>query len=855
MALKESGVRLIAAGYDDYIQKLQQINKLHQEAFSTKPAQEYNKEKEKADKNTNKFAGGLGKLAKLAKIAGVALGAMKLAQFAKDSALVAARAETLRVVLGQVGKQAGYSEEQIAFALKSTKAMGITTTAAAQSLTQMVQANIEWTNSSKLARLAQDAAVIANINSSEAFSRLVTGIQRGNTLMLRTMNINVDFQAAYREMAATLGKTREELTGVEEVQARVNAVMKAGEAIAGSYEAAYETVGKGLTSVARLQQDAQEAWGELFKPLLKVRVEMEKKFFKALARVGEGLKGVAQILDKTVAPGFDAAGKSLGSFINEFLRIREGEDIWDQMARGAHDWSRVIAQAGAMANALILTLERRFGDAAKTVSEFWRALTAGDVQGMQKALSSAGRRGGESFGDEFARTFQSELAGAMEKYDIAFTPFEELGIVAEASLEKATSAVDRNIEALKKQQGQLQNQAEALQKVEDIYRDYNDAIAEANEEIAEERVEFARKVAKEEEKLLQRHQKDLANLAEDANEKRIELIQEAGRKRVDEEKKRNLELEQEARRYELSRLQSLRRFTLEETRLRASGDILGLIRLREDFALQQKETQENRQLELKEETETQQAKQSAQAEDLQLRLQKLKEETAKQRQEVIAAYHEDLAEMQVSNAEKRAEMEKAHQERLQDAIKARNEDIADLGRALQEEGKLTKEGMEVIAGEITKVFGDEGAGSALIEGWSERAQSAVVQAVGNIQAQIQALNEAITTLEEGGTITTTSTGRPFSSLRTRGRRRRGVGMREGGAGIVTGPASFDVEPGVREAYSFVPLPASGVLNVQMSGGFDITGAEGASPGTVDVAVERMVATLEEAVQRFRRGGQ
>jgi hypothetical protein len=851
MALKESGVRLIAAGYEDYIQKMQQINKAHQQAFNQQPVQDYNKGMASAEKATGKLSGTMSKVAKVAKIAAVALGAMKLAQFAKDSAMVAARAETLRVVLKQVGTQAGYSEEQIAFALKSVKAMGITTAAAAQSLVQMAQANVEWADASKLARLAQDAAVIANINSSEAFNRLITGMQRGNTIMLRTMGLNVDFQKAYQETANTLGKTKDELTEAEMAQARVNAVMKAGEAIAGSYEAAYETVGKGLTSLPRLIEDAQEAWGELFKPLLKVRVEMEKKLWKALGTVGEGMKGLAQIIDKTLLPGLGEAGDSVGSFIDKLLGIREGEDIWDQMARGAHDWSRVIAQAGAIANAFIITIEQQFSRAAKTVSDFWRALTTGDIEGLRVSAE----RGGKSFGDTFAENFQTQLAEAMEKYDIAFTPFEELGDVAETSLEKATSAVDRNIEALRKQQAQLQNQAEALEQVEDIYRDYNEAIAEANEEIAEERVEFARKAAKAEQKLLQRHQKDLAQLAEDADEKRAELIQEANQKRVEEEKKVNLELEQERRRYELSQLQSLRRFTLEETRLRASGDILGLIRLREDYALQQKEAQENRQLELKEEQETQQAKQASQAEDLQQRLQKLQEETAKQRQEVIAAYHEELAEMQVSNAEKRAEMEKAHQERLQDAIAARNEDIADLGRALQEEGKLTKEGMEVIADEIAKVFGDEGAGSALIEGWSERAQNAVVLAVGNIQSQIQALDEAITTLEEGGRPNVTATGVPFSSLRTRGRQRRGVGMRTGGAGIVTGPASFDVEPGVREAYSFVPLPASGVLNVQMSGGFDITGAEGATPGTVDTAVERMVVTLEEAVRRFRRGGQ
>ncbi len=79
-------------------------------------------------------------------------------------------------------------------------------------------------------------------------------------------------------------------------------------------------------------------------------------------------------------------------------------------------------------------------------------------------------------------------------------------------------------------------------------------------------------------------------------------------------------------------------------------------------------------------------------------------------------------------------------------------------------------------------------------------------------------------------------------------------MRHGGSGIVTGPAIFEVEPGVKEAYSFTPVPNTSQLNVNMTGGFNITGAEGASPGVVDEAVRRMVDSLEEAVHGVRVRG-
>jgi len=123
-----------------------------------------------------------------------------------------------------------------------------------------------------LARIAQDAAVIGHLNSSDAFDRLVNGIARGNVLILRNIGINVNLQSAYRQMADELGKTTKELTENERVQARLNAVIDRGSDIAGTYAASMDTAGKQITSMQRYVTDLKTRFGETFNEVLTVSV-------------------------------------------------------------------------------------------------------------------------------------------------------------------------------------------------------------------------------------------------------------------------------------------------------------------------------------------------------------------------------------------------------------------------------------------------------------------------------------------------------------------------------------------------------------------------------------------------------
>jgi len=198
--------------------------------------------------------------------------ALKVGEYIKDATMLAARYETLDVVMGVVGKTAGYTKTQMDAASEGVARQGITMTESRNSVIKLVQAHIDLSNASALARIAQDAAVIGNINSSEAFERLVNGVARGNVLILRNIGINVNLQAAYAQMADSLGKSTQQLTENERVQARLNAVLERGTDIAGTYEAAMDTASKQITSMKRYTEDLKTTFGEVFTEALTIGV-------------------------------------------------------------------------------------------------------------------------------------------------------------------------------------------------------------------------------------------------------------------------------------------------------------------------------------------------------------------------------------------------------------------------------------------------------------------------------------------------------------------------------------------------------------------------------------------------------
>ncbi len=156
--------------------------------------------------------------------------------FLVDTTLTAARTKVLGTVLENVARVNGISAEAIREHEATIKGLGITTQEARMTLTRFIQAQLGVENAAKLARVAQDAGVVANINSAEALERLTHGIVTLQPEVLRQLGITISLEQEYKKFAQTAGRTVGSLTQQEKQQIGLNSVLREGQKLAGTYE-------------------------------------------------------------------------------------------------------------------------------------------------------------------------------------------------------------------------------------------------------------------------------------------------------------------------------------------------------------------------------------------------------------------------------------------------------------------------------------------------------------------------------------------------------------------------------------------------------------------------------------------
>ncbi|MDH0157371.1 DUF4214 domain-containing protein [Stutzerimonas stutzeri] len=311
----------------------------------------------RAEADLNKFSStssvverNVSSLGSTVKTVAAAFGAFKVGEQVADIVSLASRYDQLGVVMRTVGGNVGRSKVELEALDQALRETGISALQSRNNIIKMMSANIDLSKATELARLAQNAAVVANVNSSEAFERLIRGIQSAEKETLETMGLNVNFSQSYEKLAAQLGKNADQLTTTEKVQAGVNAALDAGKNIAGAYSASLDNAGKQLQSSTRYLEDFKLALGGSLQTEFSGAVEGYANSLKFLTENADAVSQVMRVglyaaAGRASAALFEAARASLAGA--SASRAQVAEEL--RLAQ-AHAASTAAALAQARAN-------------------------------------------------------------------------------------------------------------------------------------------------------------------------------------------------------------------------------------------------------------------------------------------------------------------------------------------------------------------------------------------------------------------------------------------------------------------------------------------------------------------------
>lgn len=237
-------------------------------------------------------------------------GANRVASFIQEITLLAGRVENLATAMLNIGRVNNVTAGQMYITQDAMKKLGITTQVAREIITRFAQNNLDMADSLKIARIAQDAAVVAGLNSSDTAERMMIAVQRLDTRMLRNIGILVNLRNEYQKVAIATGRYENSLSAAEKQEIVMQAVIRAGVALQGTYEKSLEDVFKQWTSLDRKIEEAQRTIGENFLPIFKVVVVVFDTFLEALTSANGTVAAFAAILLGMVA-GVTALGVAL----------------------------------------------------------------------------------------------------------------------------------------------------------------------------------------------------------------------------------------------------------------------------------------------------------------------------------------------------------------------------------------------------------------------------------------------------------------------------------------------------------------------------------------------------------------
>lgn len=304
-----------------------------------------------------------------------------------DFVNTAARTDVLNIAMQSVARSSGYMLSAVQADKKAVMELGIAEQEATQILNRFMQAQLDTADAAKLSRVAQDAAVIAGYNSSQAAEQMTEAIAKQRPELLSAFGMTRNMLEIYNDYAKTVGKTTNQLSEAEKKQAMLNYILKEGEKIAGTYEASMGAVGKQIGSLPRYWDTLKNAIAKpLALPALSVIVDGITNSLKNAISWAEINKATLQRWGQTAA---NAATLAIRGFRYVTKAVVENWAIIKIAGTALLTYAAgVKAAAGATAvfSAVSLALK---GQLAAKIPLLGLVSTAMGIYRVQMALASA----------------------------------------------------------------------------------------------------------------------------------------------------------------------------------------------------------------------------------------------------------------------------------------------------------------------------------------------------------------------------------------------------------------------------------------------------------------------------------
>lgn len=486
---------------------------------------------------------------------------MQFPKIIKSATQVAARAETLAVALRTVGGNAGYSSAQMAEFEEAMKSNGITTIQTRQALLKMAQANLDLSKASQLARVAQDAAVIAGTNSSEAFGRMIHGITTLSPLILRNLGIVVNAQYEYKQFATEMGITAQQMDYNTKQQIMLNAVLRAGERIQGTYTAAMGTAGKQAGSLARHQEEVMLALGKIAQPMYLEWIQFMTRELKALREWFDENKDSLEDLGNTLGLVVGVALDLLSALIKLtgilpdlvfkgplkllMADMDDFEERWSNLGAYAAQFFSMAAGGWAQMVTWLSEVDKVMGSVLLGLYKFAQSMMSIQRLDFEGAMSAAAS--GAIYMAEAVDRAAGAAERAMEVGDEVFLEWAYGLGALERDAEDAADGLDGLVDSM----AAIAAETEAtVAAITELNQKIGEELAEIAKQQARQNIDAAIREARRREDLARRHQERIDDILRDAAEDRAETIADL----ADDERK--LAEDQARERYELERDQA-----------------------------------------------------------------------------------------------------------------------------------------------------------------------------------------------------------------------------------------------------------------------------------------------------------